>query len=133
MAAKEAAHEQEVALLRAQLAAVKAHNSSKLTLPTAVQQGTSTAAAPQLNAPKQQHTQQLQQAKPRGASVNFAVKCSTQYGQRVLLVGDHPKLGCWTPSDAVELKWSAGGCWTGTVSFPADTKTISYKVCKLSC
>lgn len=122
LAAKSAAHEQELAQLRAQLAEATGNNSSVIAaLPTP-------APAPKPKVPWTEHGKKMKQLRSQTVTVDFSIECPTQYGQRVLVVGDHVKLGSWKPEAAVKLRWSEAGCWSGSANFTGETKTIRYKV-----
>ena len=62
--------------------------------------------------------------------VTFNTRVSTQWGQSVKLVGNHPALGNWNPANGVLLSASAytssNPLWSITVPLPAGT-SIQFK------
>lgn len=59
-------------------------------------------------------------------TLNFA---QVAVGEDVRVVGDHEELGAWDASQGLELVWSPGHCWKGSVYVPADTQFL-YKLVK---
>ena len=62
--------------------------------------------------------------------VRFRVKCHTNFGEELFLVGDCDELGNWQPSGAQQLFYDEQtDAWVGDVCFPLSTaaRTIQYK------
>ncbi|KAF8069507.1 puromycin-sensitive aminopeptidase [Scenedesmus sp. PABB004] len=64
---------------------------------------------------------------PRVVKVEVGVQAQTKFGQRVVLVGDHPALGNWSVDGALPLTWSEGHVWKASLELPADSASIEYK------
>ncbi|KAK1761126.1 Glucoamylase [Echria macrotheca] len=62
--------------------------------------------------------------------VTFNEKVTTQWGQTIKLVGNHPSLGSWNPSNGILLSSSAytssNPLWSTTIALPAGA-SIQYK------
>ncbi len=50
--------------------------------------------------------------------VTWSVPYQTQFGQNVVIVGSHQKVGSWEPNRGLELKWTDGHVWVGEAAFP---------------
>jgi hypothetical protein len=50
------------------------------------------------------------------AQLDVAVRCQTQFGENVVLVGSAPSLGGWDVSKALTLAWTDGHVWRGSVA-----------------
>lgn len=59
-------------------------------------------------------------------SVKFHVRYKCEFGQEVYLVGNIEALGNWDVMRGVQLVWSAGHVWEGSVELPAGLH-IQYK------
>lgn len=64
---------------------------------------------------------------PRTVKVQVGIHMPTKPGQRVLLVGSHPVLGCWDVSQAFKAKWSEGHVWRACLELPANIRSIEFK------
>jgi hypothetical protein len=60
------------------------------------------------------------------ATVAFEVLAQTELGESVLVVGNHPSLGDWTPEQALALDGGAYPKWTGRIDVPTAT-VLEYK------
>jgi hypothetical protein len=59
--------------------------------------------------------------------VKFMLQKQCAFGQRFLVVGDHPTLGLWDPTKATALEWSEDHVWTAKmVSFPQVPRTFFH-------
>lgn len=60
--------------------------------------------------------------------VTFVLRCETEFGQRVRVIGNDSRLGGWDPRRGVELTTSAGAwpSWRVSVDLPAGRK-VEYK------
>ncbi|MEV5597489.1 carbohydrate-binding module family 20 domain-containing protein [Streptomyces sp. NPDC052496] len=63
---------------------------------------------------------------PETAGASFHVKATTQWGQNIYVVGDHPALGGWNTSKARKLDPASYPTWKLDVDLPAGT-SIAYK------
>ncbi|EZG67635.1 starch-binding domain protein [Gregarina niphandrodes] len=59
--------------------------------------------------------------------LTFSVKYASQYGERVVLVGDIPILGNWIAANGVPMNWNEGCNWSVTLTVPYSTHTLHYK------
>ncbi len=67
----------------------------------------------------------------RGASpwrevVSFSITTNISHDRSVYVVGNHPDLGNWNPTAAVQLAYSGGDSWTGNVAVQAGT-VLEYR------
>jgi len=68
--------------------------------------------------------------------VHFTVKCETSPGDTVWLVGDHPSLGSWNDTGALQLHWTPGHLWQADLQLNSNSSTddidettlLSFKV-----
>lgn len=58
--------------------------------------------------------------------VKFQMKIDCQFGDHILIVGDDPLLGSWSPLNAIPLSWSEGHLWTLVLEMPIE-KSFKYK------
>lgn len=65
-------------------------------------------------------------ADPGSGTAAFGVHATTEWGESIRVVGDHPRLGGWDPARAVPLSSADYPVWRGEVSLPAGTR-IAYK------
>ncbi|GBF93471.1 hypothetical protein Rsub_06604 [Raphidocelis subcapitata] len=64
----------------------------------------------------------------RPVALEFAVRCCTQPGQDVALVGSHPALGLWDVDAALPLAWSEGHIWRGELEVDgAEWERVEFK------
>ncbi len=64
---------------------------------------------------------------PYRETVGFQVTWDVGYGSNVYVVGSHPDVGSWSPTNnAVKLRWTAGNVWTGQIGIQAGT-VLEYK------
>lgn len=67
-------------------------------------------------------------ASGEGVEVEIAVRCETQPGQDVWVVGSIPALGSWDLDGALALAWTEGHVWRATITVdPAAAAHIEYK------
>jgi hypothetical protein len=59
-------------------------------------------------------------------SVHFSVHFSTNFGEKLVVVGSNPAIGNWDLTRAIPLTWHNGGEWSGTAMFPRNT-SFEYK------
>ncbi|XP_017247067.1 uncharacterized protein LOC108218578 [Daucus carota subsp. sativus] len=59
--------------------------------------------------------------------VRFQMRRECSFGQHFYIVGDHPLLGQWDPSEAVAFNWSDGHVWTTELDIPMG-KCIKFKI-----
>ena len=59
-------------------------------------------------------------------AATFNVTAQTEWGDRVLVVGNLPELGAWDPSRAVEASVAAYPEWTARTPLPANTR-VEFK------
>jgi predicted alpha/beta superfamily hydrolase len=59
-------------------------------------------------------------------SVSFSCTTNTGYGRELYVVGSHPDVGNWTPTEARKLYWTSGNVWTGHIAIEAGT-ALEYK------
>lgn len=65
---------------------------------------------------------------PAIVKVDVAVRCCTQPGQSVCLVGSHPALGSWNADSALALAWTEGHVWRASIEVdPSECSRIEYK------
>jgi hypothetical protein len=66
--------------------------------------------------------------------VTFKVKCDTQMGESVAVVGSHSSLGSWDISQAQPLQWSPIHYWQGSISFTGQEapQAVEFKALFLS-
>lgn len=55
-------------------------------------------------------------------TATFSVKCDTQFGEELRVVGDVPALGQWDPKKGPTMQWTEGNVWEITIPihFPPD-------------
>jgi len=53
--------------------------------------------------------------------VSFAIQATTNFGEKVYLLGSIPQLGWWAPAMGIALSPATLPVWTGTVNIPANT------------
>jgi len=58
--------------------------------------------------------------------VTFSVISNVGFGNNIHVVGNHPDLGSWTPTNAIKLRWTTNNVWTGTVAVQKGT-ALEYK------
>lgn len=65
------------------------------------------------------------------ARVTFAIRCDTDFGQRLRIVGDHPALGGWDHLRGPELTTSNSDypIWRATITLPAPCQLTYKYVC----
>eukprot|EP00923_Selenidium_pygospionis_P045178 GHVN01077931.1.p1 GENE.GHVN01077931.1~~GHVN01077931.1.p1 ORF type:complete len:197 (+),score=22.05 GHVN01077931.1:59-592(+) len=63
-----------------------------------------------------------------GAStrITFRVRCNTQFGQQVCIVGSDVALGMWNPADATRMSWNEGNYWTAEVDLKRGEAEYKY-------
>ncbi|XP_065877509.1 uncharacterized protein [Euphorbia lathyris] len=58
--------------------------------------------------------------------VKFQLHKECMFGDEILLVGDHPTLGLWNPTNALPMNWSTGHIWNVELDVPIET-TMQFK------
>ncbi|KAK4253235.1 hypothetical protein QN277_010564 [Acacia crassicarpa] len=58
--------------------------------------------------------------------IKFQLQKDCMFGEQFLIVGDHPMIGAWDPSNALPMTWSEGHQWFVETDVPAE-KSIQYK------
>mmetsp|Transcript_5102 Transcript_5102/g.9480 ORF Transcript_5102/g.9480 Transcript_5102/m.9480 type:complete len:149 (-) Transcript_5102:23-469(-) len=58
--------------------------------------------------------------------VRFALPFSTKFGERIVVTGNHEKLGNWIGAQAFELQWTTGNIWRGSL-FLQEVPNFEYK------
>ena len=66
---------------------------------------------------------------PLRVPVRFSVTTNSGMGYEMFVVGSHPDIGSWNPTNAVKLVWSEGDVWWGDVGVQAGT-ALEYKFLK---
>lgn len=56
----------------------------------------------------------------------FAITWDVGLGSNVYVVGNHPDLGAWSPTNGTKLRWTTGNVWTGQVAVQLGTP-VEYK------
>jgi len=59
-------------------------------------------------------------------TVTFWLQYHVDWGQRLRVIGSHPRLGSWDPKQAPDLRWNEGDRWSCTVQLPAG-RIVEYK------
>jgi len=65
--------------------------------------------------------------------LQFHVRYKCEYGQEVYLVGNCSALGDWDVMKGVQLVWSSGHIWEGSVELPAGWVLGCTRTCTLHC
>jgi alpha-amylase len=63
-------------------------------------------------------------------AISFGVDATTVWGQDVRVVGNHPALGSWAPTNGVRLSSSTYPVWRAAVTLPAGTR-VEFKYVKV--
>ncbi|PHN08126.1 4-alpha-glucanotransferase [Flavilitoribacter nigricans] len=59
--------------------------------------------------------------------ISFNVEYHTQWGQRIVVIGDRKELGAGHPADGLRLDYLADGKWKQNVQLPASVKKLKYR------
>lgn len=59
--------------------------------------------------------------------ITFNIDYTTQWGQRIIVLGDSPELGAGDPAKGLSLDYLPGGKWKQTIQISGDTKTLAYR------
>lgn len=59
--------------------------------------------------------------------ITFNVEYHTQWGQRIVVIGDRPELGNGEPPAALRLDYLADGKWEQNIQLPPGVKKLSYR------
>lgn len=59
--------------------------------------------------------------------ITFHLNYHTQWGKRIIVLGDQPELGDWLPAQGFRLEHTAGGNWTNTITVADDLKKLEYR------
>ena len=70
-------------------------------------------------------------ASPHKEVLTFSHTANVGIGNSVFVVGNHPDLGAWDPSQAVKLRFTEGNVWTGQIAVQSGTK-LQYKFIRRS-
>ena len=67
---------------------------------------------------------------PCGVSCGFKVRAETQWGDTVMVVGEHPRLGCWEPQKGLALTTSSTAypVWTACLELALPLASLEYKL-----
>lgn len=57
---------------------------------------------------------EAERSKPE-VEVRFSLPFSTKFGERILVTGNHEELGNWVGDQALELQWTTGNVWRGSM------------------
>lgn len=60
------------------------------------------------------------------ASVTFSVLYHTQFGERIVAVGNDPALGKWRIDNALPLSWTEGNIWKGAAELTLGRVEYKY-------
>ncbi|KAI9083753.1 hypothetical protein K1719_034221 [Acacia pycnantha] len=71
--------------------------------------------------PRAQETEET-----KSVRIKFQLQKDCMFGEQFLIVGDHPMIGAWDPSNALPMAWSEGHHWFVETDVPAE-KSIQYK------
>lgn len=63
---------------------------------------------------------------PHKETIAFSTNWDVGYGNSVFLVGSHPDVGNWHPTNGIKLRYTVGNIWTGQIAIQAGT-TLAYK------
>ncbi len=70
-------------------------------------------------------------ASPHREVLTFSYNGNVGFGNSVFVVGNHPDLGAWDPSQAVKLRPAAENVWTGQIAIQSGTQ-LQYKFIRRS-
>jgi len=64
--------------------------------------------------------------------VTFAIRCKTQLGESVCILGSAPELGAWDASSAVEMTWTEDHVWRAEVAVAPGGQVVECKALVVS-
>ncbi|XP_057458588.1 uncharacterized protein LOC130749274 isoform X2 [Lotus japonicus] len=79
-----------------------------------------------LEAAEPQVAQSEQINESKFVRVAFQLQKDCDFGEQFLIVGDHPILGSWEPTEALPMTWSDGHVWTIELDMPVG-ESILFK------
>lgn len=64
--------------------------------------------------------------------VHFSIPFCTKFGERILITGSHEQLGNWVGDRALELQWTPGNIWRGSMTL-REVPAFEYKYICIGC